>query len=234
MNPALAAIAAVTIAGAVVAGSARDVRTIILGLLIVLLGAPLIVNTWPDPIATLARIAASLLAVRFLAIGLRGEETVRGTRIGWPAEALLAGAGAIIGYGSHGLGATGLGPAEAQAAGFALLVLAAAPLVAGRDVLRIGVGSLLLLTAASLIGAALDGPAGQASQLIDALLIVALGGAIAVAATAARSAGGVTDAADPSEPVRRPPDAHRLTDAERVGPRRTLPGPAEPTRERPS
>ena len=145
MNPALAAVAAITIAGGVIAVSSRDVRTIVLGIFLVLLAAPLIADPWPDPLATLARIAASLLAVRFLAIGLRGEDATRGTRIGWPAEGLLAAAGAVVGFGSHGLGAAGLGPAEAQAAGFALLVLAATPLITGRDVLRLGIGSLLLL-----------------------------------------------------------------------------------------
>jgi len=211
MNPALAAVAAVTISGAVLAVSARDVRATVLGLLVVLLGSPLIADPWPDPVSILARIAATLLAVRLIAIGLRGEVVTSGSRLGWPAEALFASAGAVIGFGSHGLGAAGLGPAEAQAAGFALIVLAAAPLVTGRDVVRLAVGALLLLVAASAIRAGLDPPPSQAEQLVDAILTIAIGGAIAVIATAARAAGGLDtiNAGGPGDRAPRLPDAHR-------------------------
>jgi hypothetical protein len=218
VNPALAAIAAVTIAGAVLAVSARDVRSVTLGLLVVLLGTPLIADPWPEPLAILARIAAALLATRFLMIALRGDLTTGGTRIGWPTEALIGAAAALVGFGSHGLGATGLGPAEAQAAGFAFVALAIAPLVTGRDVLRIGTGALLLLVAASSIRAALDAPPTDAEQLIGAMLTIGLGGAIAVISIAARTGGGL---ASPDRPpvdrVRRAPDAHRAIDADRVG-----------------
>jgi hypothetical protein len=214
VNPALAAIAVVTVAGAVVAVSARDVQATLLGLLVVLLGAPLIADPWPDPLAILARIAATLLAVRLIAIGLRGDVVTGGTRIGWPAEALVGAAAAVIGFGSHGLGAAGLGPAEAQATGFALIVLAAAPLVTGRDALRIAVGGLLLLVAASLIRAGLDATPSQAEQLVDSVLTIAIGGAIAVITMAARAAGGLDaiDAGGSAEAARRQPDAHRSSD----------------------
>ena len=216
MNPALAVLAAITIAGAVLAVSSRDVRTCLLGILIVLLGAPLIADPWPTPLAAVARVAAALLAVRLLAIGLRGEETARGSRLGWPAEALLAAAAGVAGFGSHGLGAAAQGPAEAQAAGFGLLVLAAAPLASGRDVLRLSLGSLLLIVAATLIRSALDAPAGETEQLIGAVLTIGLGGAIGVIATAARGAGGLAAIGDlPPERARyRAPDAHPLTEAE--------------------
>ena len=186
MNPALAVIAAATIAGAVLAVSARDARATVLGLLVVLLGAPLIADPWPDPVSILARVAAALLAIRLIAIGLRGDAVTSGTRIGWPAEGLLAAAGAVVGFGSHDLVTTGLGPAEALAGGFALVVLAAAPLVSGRDPLRLAVGSCLLLVAASLIRAGLDARPSQAEQLVAAVLTIALGGAVAVIAAATR------------------------------------------------
>jgi hypothetical protein len=222
VNPALAAIAALTIAGAVLAVSARDIRATELGLLLVLLGAPLVADPWPDPLSILARIAASLLAVRLIAIGLRGADATVGTRIGWPAEALVAGAAAVIGFGSHGLGAAGLGPAEAQATGFALIVLAVAPLFTGRDGLRLGVGALLLLTGASAIRVGLDPAPSQGEQLVAALLTIAIGGAIAVIATAARAAGGLDaiDASGPGEIVRRAPDAHRVAEPPPPGARR--------------
>jgi hypothetical protein len=225
MNPALAAVAIVTIGGAILAVTARDVRTTLLGLLLVLLGAPLVADPWPGPLAILIRIAASLLAVRLIAIGLRGDIATSGSRIGWPAEVLLAAAAAVVGFGSHGLGAVGIGPAAAQGAGFALIVLAAAPLFTGRDALRVAVGAVLVLVAASLIRSGLDRAPTDAEQLVEAILTIALGGAVAVIVSAARAAGGL-DAIDDGGPGRsgglggagrRLPDAHRPTARETLG-----------------
>ena len=210
MNVALAIIAGVTVAGAVLAVSARDVRATVLGILVVLLSAPLIASPWPGPLPILARLAAALLAARLLTIGLRDVTATDGSRIGWPAEALAAAAAAVIGYGSHGLGAVGLGPAEAQAAGFGLIALAITPLVTGRDVLRLGVGSLLLVMGALLVRVGLDRPAGDGEQLVIGLLTIGLGGAVGVIAAAARAAGGL-EVANRATGRRgpRPPDAHR-------------------------
>ena len=218
MNPALAGIAAVVVAGAVLAVSSREPRAVVLGILIVLLGSPLIASPWPDLPTILARVAAALLAARLLLAGLRGDDlTTTGSRSGWPAEALLAAAAAVAGFASHGLGAAGLGPPEAQAAGFALGALAAAPLLVGRDALRLGVGAVLLLGAAILVRQALDAPPTDAEQLVDAFLTVALGGAVAVIAAAARAAGGlgIVDEEGAFGPrLRRRPDAHRPTERE--------------------
>ena len=216
MNLALAGIAAVAIGGAVLAVSAREPRATVLGLLVVLLTAPLIATPWPGPLPILARVAAALLATRLLVVGLRGagELVGDGSRIGPPAEALAAAAAAVAGFASHGLGAAGLGPAEAQAAGFALGALAAAPLVTGRDVLRLGVGSLLLLQAAVLVRQALDHPATDGEQLVLALLTIGLGGAVAVIVAAARAAGRLSIADDETrddEGTPRHADAHRPT-----------------------
>ena len=226
MNPALAAIAAITIAGAVLTASARDVRATLLGLLVVLLGAPLVADPWPDPLSILVRIASTLLAVRLMAIGLRGDATTGGTLIGWPAEALIAAAAAVIGFGSHGLGAAGLGPPEAQAVGFALVALAAAPLFAGRDVLRLATGALLLLVAAASIRAALGPAPSPGEQLVEAVLTIAIGGAIAVITTAARAAGGLdaVEVIGAGAVARRLPDAHRAVEP----PAPSAPPPAAP------
>jgi hypothetical protein len=216
MNPALAGIAVVVVAGGVLAVSSREPRAVVLGVLVVLLGSPLIASPWPDPPAILARVAAALLAARLLLAGIRGDDlATTGSRSGWPAEALLAAAAAVAGFASHGLGAAGLGPPEAQAAGFALGALAAAPLLVGRDALRLGVGAVLLLGAALLVRQALDAPATDAEQLVDAFLTVALGGAVAVIVTAARAAGGL-DVVDEAEGprARRRQDAHRPTERE--------------------
>lgn len=226
MNPGLAAIALVVIGAAVLAVVARDVRATILGLLVVLLGAPLVADPWPGLAAIVARVAAALLAARLLVLSLRGDVATSGTRIGWPADALIAGAAAVVGFGSHGLGAAALGSAEAQAAGFALVATAIAPLTAGRDVLRIGVGAALLLVGASLVRAGLIPPPADGEHLVAALLTIGLGGAIAVVVAAARTGGGL-DAVDAGGRRPRPPDAHRPTDRERHGPAlRTRTGPA--------
>lgn len=217
MNPALAGIAAIAVAGAVLAVSTREPRATVLGLLVVLLAAPLIADPWPGPLPILARVAGALLAARLLVVSLRDETgETRGTRIGWPAEALIAAAATVAGFASHGLGATGLGPAEAQAAGFGLAALAIAPLFVGRDVLRLGVGAVLLLQAAILVRQALDGPATDLEQLILAFLTIALGGAVAVITVAARAAGGLAiDPGSAGTRRARQPDAHRPTERER-------------------
>jgi hypothetical protein len=193
VNPALLLLAGIAVTGAVLAVSARDARAALVGVLLVLLAAPLVAAPWPGSAAVVVRVAGALLATRFLLIALRGEVATGGTRIGWPAEALVAGAAAVVGFGSHGLGA--LGPVEAQAAGFALIALAIAPIATGRDVVRVGLGSIVLLTGAGLVRTGVATPAADAEHLVGALLTIALGGAVAVIAVAARAAG--TLALDP-------------------------------------
>ena len=105
-------------------------------------------------------------------------------RRSWPSRA------AIVGYGSHGLGAPAAGPALAAAAGFALAALAVLPVVTGRDILRIGLGLGLLLSGALLIRTSLGGTPDPLEQLMTAGLVATLGGAVAILAVAARSDGG--------------------------------------------
>lgn len=237
MNPAVAALAVGAVAGGVLAVSSRDVRTVVLGLLVVLAAAPLIADPWPSPLAALARIAAALLAVRLVVVGVRGLGSTIGTPIGWPAAAVLAAAAAVAGFGSHGLGAAPLGPAAAQAVGFGLIALAVAPLVLARDVLRLGVAAVLLINGAQLVRVALDRPMTDADHLVAALLAVGLGGAVAVIAAAAVAAGGL-EAAAAERPGRgrapRMPDAHRIEepDAGRRA-RRPRPGGNAETEARP-
>lgn len=189
MNPALAAVAGVVVAGAVAAVSAREARAALLGLLVALLAAPLLADPLPGPLPTAGSLVAAILACRLILVAVRGDGLLTtGSRIGWPVEALAAAAAAVIGFGTHGLGAPGLGPAEAQAAGFALGVLAAAPIVAGRDVLRLGIGALLLLLGAGLVRVGVAGTASELEQLVTSGLLVGLGGAIGVIVLGARDA----------------------------------------------
>lgn len=197
MNPALAGLTCVVVAGAVVAVSARDARAALLGLFVTLLAASLLADPLPSPLAVAARIVGALLACRLIAVGIRDlEEPTSGSRLGWPVEGLVAIAAAVIGYGTHGLGATGIGPAEAQAAGFALGVLAAAPIVTSRDVFRLGIGTILLLLGGLLVRVGLAGTPSDLEQLVTSGLVVGLGGAVAVVVIGARAAVGQLSVAD--------------------------------------
>jgi hypothetical protein len=197
VNLALAGLACVVVAGAVVAVSAREARAALLGLLVALLGAALIADPLPGPLPIAARLAAAFLACRLIAVVIRDlDEPTSGSRLGWPVEALAAAAAAVIGFGTHGLGAEGVGPAEAQAAGFAVGVLAASPLVSSRDVFRLGMGAILLLLGALLVRQGLGGTPSELEQLVTSGLVVGLGGAVGVIIAGARAAVGglvVTD-----------------------------------------
>jgi hypothetical protein len=191
VNLALAAITAVVVGGAVVAVSARDARTTLLGLLVVLLGAAFIADPLPGPLPIAARIVASFLACRLIAVAIRGENVVTaGSRLGWPVETMVAVAAALVGIGTHGLGATPAGPALGQAAGFAVGALAIAPIVSGRDVLRLGIGAMLLLVGAFLVRVGLAGTPSELEQLVVSGLVIGLGGAVAIIIGGSRAATG--------------------------------------------
>ena len=197
MNLALAGLACVVVAGAVVAVSAREARAALLGLLVALLAAALVADPLPGPLPIAARLASAFLACRLIAIAIRDlDEPTSGTRLGWPVEAIAAAAAAVIGFGTHGLGAPGEGAAEAQAAGFAVGVLAASPIVSSRDVFRLGMGAILLLLGGLLVRQGLSGTPSELEQLVTSGLVVGLGGAVGVVIAAARAAVGglaVTD-----------------------------------------
>jgi len=117
VNVLLAGLTAAVLAGAVVAVSAREARASLLGLLVVLLASSLLTDPLPGPLPLAARIAAALLAARLISISIRGlDRPTAGSRLGWPVEALAALAAGVVGFGTHGLGATPLGPALASAA----------------------------------------------------------------------------------------------------------------------
>ena len=206
MNPALLAIAAAVVAGAVVAASSRDARAAVLGLGSALIAAPLLADPLPAPVGLAARLVAAILAAYLLWIVVRGgRATTGGSRVGWPAEALIAAAAAVVGYGTHGLGAAGAGPPAAQAAGFALAAIAIAPIMTGRDIVRVGIGLMILVSGGLLVRVALGGAPSVLEHLSTAGLIAALGGAIAILAAAARRDG---------------PEGYALVDEQRTYPAR--------------
>jgi hypothetical protein len=208
VNLLLAGLTATVIAGAVVAVSAREARVSLLGLLVALLAASLVSDPLSGPLPVAARIAAALLAARLIAISIRGfDRPTAGSRLGWPVEALAAAAGAVVGFGTHGLGSPALGPAEASAAGFAVGVLAAAPIVTSRDVYRLGTGAMLLLVGGLLVRVGLGGAPSDLEQLVTCGLIAGVAGAVAVIVRGARQATGDLVAVE-DEVASRPPSRH--------------------------
>jgi hypothetical protein len=215
VNPALAGVALTVVVGAVVAGSARNARTAVLGLMVALLFSPFLADPTAQPLGLAARLVGATLSGYLLWIAARGNGVwTGGSLLGWPAELLVAIAAAVVGYGSQGLGAPAAGPAVAQAAGFALAALAVAPIVNGRDIIRVGLGLLLLITGALLIRSALGGTPQALEEVVTAGLIATLGGAVAVLAVSARAEGADFELAEePGGRVRRPPDAHPIESA---------------------
>ncbi len=188
MNPALAGVALAVVAGAVVTASARNARTAIFGLVIVMVLSPAIAAPIPEALGLAARIVGAVLAAYLLWIASRGDRVeTGGSQIGWPTEVFLAVAAAAAGYGSHGLGVSVDGPVSATAAGFAVAGLAVLPVVTGRDTLRVGLGLCLLLAGSLLILTGLSGTPGSFDQVLIGGLVATLGGAVALLLAAARS-----------------------------------------------
>jgi hypothetical protein len=217
VNPALAGVALAVVLGAVIAGSARNARTAVLGLIVALTGAAFVADPLPDTLGLAGRLVGAVLGGYLLWIVGRGTDTrseprTGGSRLGWPAEIMIAAAAATVGYGSHGLGAPATGPAIAQAAGFALAALAIAPTINGRDILRVGIGLNLLVCGAVLVRTGLGATPAALEQLLIAGLLAVLGGAVAALAIASRAEGtsGFDLELAPSRRARRQPDAHPI------------------------
>jgi hypothetical protein len=220
VNPILAGVAIAVVGGAVLVVSVRDCRVAVLGVAVVLLLSAALTDPVASPTALAARALGAILGTYLLWIAARERPDVglppaptEGSRIGWPAETLLAAAAFVAGFAAHGLGAPAQGSALASAAGFAVAALAVAPMLTGRDVLRVGLGLLLVLDAALLVRAGLGGTPDALEQLLTAGMLATVAAAIAAVAMAARSDGvGGFDFA-PDLTSRRPtrvPDAHPI------------------------
>jgi hypothetical protein len=198
------------VGGAVVALSARDTRLILAGLVVTLGLAPLLADPIPSPIALAARLVAALLGAQLLLVALRGSPArTRGAALGPVGPALAAVAACVVGYSASGVGSPAVGPPIATAVGFGLATLALGPLLLGRDVLRIGLGMILLVTSAELVRAGLAGTPGALEQVVAAGLTVAiLGATAAIAGTALTS--GHNLAVDGSAPRETLFEAHPL------------------------
>ena len=191
MHPVLAVIAVVCAAAAVFAMTSRDARTSLAALLLALVAAPVIADPVPDPLPLAARLVGAVMAAFLIRVALRATPSLtEGTRIGWFTLGLATAAGFVAGYSTHGIAGTPTGPAEAQAAGFALLILAAGPLLAGHDVYRAGVAALLAVTGAELLRVAVGGTPAALEQVAMTFLVVTVGGATAILCRSAGRASG--------------------------------------------
>jgi hypothetical protein len=192
MNAALLAAAAVVVAGGVVCVSARDARLALVGLGATLVVAPFIADPLPGPLVLAVRVVAAVLATYLVWIVVRDPAAAtRGTMLGWWFETLIAIASFVIGFGTAGLGAEPLGPAEAQGAGLALIALSVGPILFGRDVFRLGSGAALLAVGTLLVRLGLAGTPSSLEELVTAVLFVGLGGAVAFLAAHAVATGAV-------------------------------------------
>jgi hypothetical protein len=206
VTPILVALAAVVTGGGALAASAREPRLAALGTILALAGSGYVADPLPGAAALAVRLAGSVLAGYLVWIALRSAPApLPGRALGWPG----AGAIAILAFTTGWLVATSLGAAlvsgapdgpsggvaTALAAGspvaraalgsaFALVVLAAGPVLLARDVLRLVLGLLLLVAAAGLVRNAFAATPDAFVELAIAVL-VALAGAAGAAVIAA-------------------------------------------------
>jgi hypothetical protein len=233
VTPLLVALAGLVAIGAIVAVSAREPRFAVLGLIIALVAGGYVADPLPSYAALGARLAGAALAGYLIWVALRrAPAQTAGWHVGWPGATALAVIAFAAGWLASGTLAaalaatTGEGPSAAgvatalvsgspvaraaMAASFALVALSAAPVLVARDVLRLGIGLLLLLAAAGLVRNAL-GAGSDGSTDLAVGVVEALGGA-AVAALVAASIRLHGDLGLRAPGARLPAIHHRATD----------------------
>jgi len=188
--------ALVVLAGGLLAISARDSRWVAAGLVAAVGLASLVADPLPTALAVAIRAVAAVLGGYVLVLALRcdGAAGSRAWQAGGPplgpvTPALAALAAGLVGYMASGAGSAAAGPALATGAGLALATLAIGPLLLGRDIVRIGTGVALLVTAAELLRAGLAGTPGALEQAVTAGLSVAVLGTLAAIVGLALRAG---------------------------------------------
>jgi hypothetical protein len=242
VTPVLVALAVLVALGGVVAVSAREPRFAVLGVIIVLVGGAYVADPVPGLVGLGARLAGAVLAGYLLWVALRrAPAPTAGWHVGWPGAAALAAVAFVAGWFAAGELATALGATVAEgpstaavatalvdgspvaraalAAAFALVALGAAPVLVARDVLRLGVGLLLLISAAGLVGNALAPGDDPAIQLGFGIFEAVAGAAIA--ALVATSIRLHFDLELHGSRARQPAIHHRATDEAHL--RRTAP-----------
>lgn len=209
MSPILVGVAFAVTAGAVVAVSARDARTALVGLAVALAAAPFLADPMP-PLSTLAaRVVGAALAAYLLRAAVspagpaseaRGLDSIRaGSRTGWPTESLVAVAAWIVGLSVsmhlEALNPAGAGVSPSDAlralnaaslatgAGLAAIVIAIVPALGAGHGFRTAVGLLILIQGVVLFRTGVAGAPGDLEQLADVTLMVvaAIAGSVLIA-----------------------------------------------------
>lgn len=235
MTALLVVLAIAVAAGGVVAVAAPNPRHASLGATGAAFAAAFVSDPLPDPAALVARAAGAALAGWLLWVALRAApRATQRSALGLPGTAAVAMVGFVAGwFAALALGeqlaaasanSPAVGAAAALAAGspiaaaslgtaFALVVLAAAPVLAPRDGLRLGLGAMLLLIAAELVVTSIGSGADIGGAIAFGVLIAATGAAVASVVTVmlGQPAGLSLRDAQRHEMVahRSPDDAHR-------------------------
>jgi hypothetical protein len=201
----LVVLAIAVAAGGVVAVAAPNPRHAALGASSATFAAAFVGDPLPDPAALIARAAGAALAGWLLWIALRdAPRATERSALGLPGNAavamvaLVAGWFAALALGSQ-LAAAGTDSASSTAAAalaggspiaaaalgtaFALVVLAAYPVLASRDGLRMGLAAMLLMVAAELAVAAIGGGPDDGAAIAFGVLTACTGAALASIAT---------------------------------------------------
>lgn len=195
MSLTLAGVSLAVTAGAVIAVSSREARAGLIGLVLALGLGPFLADPLPDAAVLGARVVTGILVVYLLrAVALSDTGHGLGSRIGWPAESVLAVGAALAGV-AIATGLLTLEPGEAGrsdvpnafgtltpsavalAAGLASLVIGLAPAFLGRNALRTTIGLLLAVQGVVLARTGVAGPPGELEQLGIAGLFLAVGAA---------------------------------------------------------
>jgi hypothetical protein len=241
VTPVLVVLALIAAGGAVVAVSAHEPRFAVLGMLVALTSTAFVADPMPGTVALGARLVGTVLGGYLVWVALRGAPApTAGSRMGWPGAAAVGTVAFVAGWlaavavggalGTLSGDGPSIGAARALVAGsvvsraamgsaFALFALAAGPVLLARDVLRLGLGLLLLVGAAERLLAATSGRTDDALQLGFALLLAAGGAAVAglvtqslrmhrdleLRAPSTREAAVRTHGADEAHPARRRP-----------------------------
>jgi hypothetical protein len=179
IEPAVVAAAAV-VAGAVLSVSARDGRVVAIGMLVAMVAAPLVASPLPETVSVAARIVGAVLASYLLWTSARERrQWGAGSTRGLAAEAAVAAAAFAVGLSVSPVSPLP-GPQVAQAAGLALVALAVVPLL-GRDVMRLGVGVVLLILGSTLLTAAWLGSTPPLAHFAVASLLTGAAGVASLA-----------------------------------------------------
>jgi hypothetical protein len=167
------------LAAAATAITVSDGRAVAIALFVALLISPFAASPLPGALEIAARAVAALLAAYVLWIVMKGGAVKsEGTAIGIGAELAFGAAAYVLGWWLQPVHPL-QGPLGEQATGFALVALAVLPL-SGSNVLRAGVGVMLLALGMSFVMETWLGPSPALAQLALTALLLVIPGALSL------------------------------------------------------